>query len=235
MRVRHWVYKSKVDWKSLKGPYTSRVPIARMRALLEYEAMADPETQRRFEGWARGEYRDVRFEVDLAIARKMGRYFQLPRYGAPALKRFFKEAAKLEAAGSHREAIRIYKDLAEAIGVHMDLIPDRDGDCQLAIQTALESIPKCVRAAGMDDAERQKEIKYLAEWSMRVIDWFATHYGEALLGVCRDDGDLDVWERALDDPPRVEDGYSGPSSYGAGVLRKMLDRRRKDLERRRDG
>ena len=87
-----------MDWKNLQGPYTTRVPIARVRALLEYEAMADPETEERFGSWARGECRDTRFEVDLAIARKMGRYFELSRYGEPSLGRFFKEAAKLEKA-----------------------------------------------------------------------------------------------------------------------------------------
>ena len=225
MRVRGWVYESRVDWKSVKGPYTSRVPIACVRALLEYEAKADPGTRERFERWARGDCRDVRFEVDLAIARKMGRDFDLPRYASPNLNRFFKEARKLEEAGSHIAAARTYKDVTEALGVHMDFIPDKSGDCYYMMKESLEGISRCVRAAGLDDSGRRSEIRYLAEWSMRVIDWFAADYGEALAEVCQDAGDLDVWEGVLDDPPEVEDGYSGPSSYGAGELRKKLEAR----------
>ena len=42
MRIRHWVYRASVDWKSARGSYTGRVPIARAMAPLKYEAMADP-------------------------------------------------------------------------------------------------------------------------------------------------------------------------------------------------
>lgn len=231
MRVRGWVHESKVDWKSVKGPYTSRVPIACMRVLLEYEAMADPGTRERFERWARGDGRDIRFEVDLAIARKMGRYFDLSRYASPNLKRFFKEARKLEEAGSYMDAARIYKDVTEAIGVHMDFIPDKSGDCSYMMVNALEGVARCVRAAGLGDAERREEIRYMAEWSMRVIDWFAADYGKALANMCQDAEDLDTWEKVLDAPPEVEDGYSGPSSYGAAEIRKKLKGRRRILSR----
>ena len=180
MQVREWVYRIKVDWKSVQGPYTTRVPIARMKALLEYEAMADPDTRRRFEGWARGDYRDIRFEVDLAIARKMGRDFSLSRYGRPKLERFFKEAEKHSDAGSYRKAIQTCKGVTEALGVHMDLIPDKSGDCYTYMTDALSMMAECVQAAKMDDAERRKEIRYLAEWSMRVIDWFGEGYRDAL-------------------------------------------------------
>ena len=227
MRVRAWVYESKVDWKNVKGPYTSRVPIACMRVLVEYEAMADPETRERFEKWARGDCRDTRFEVDLAIARRMGRDFSLSRYGAPNLKRFFKEARKLEESGAHMDAAQIYKDMTESIGVHMDFIPDKSGDCSYMMEEALEGISKCVQAAGLDDARRQEEILYMSTWSMRVIDWFADNYGDALADMCQNSDDLDVWEHALDNPPEVEKDYSGPSSYGAERLRKKLEERRK--------
>lgn len=230
MQVRTWVYMSKVDWKSVKGPYTRRVPIACMRALIEYEAKADPETRRRFERWARGDCRDIRFEVDMAIARKMGRYFELSRYGAPNLKRFFKEASKLEESGSHMAAAQVYKGVTESIGVHMDLIPDKGGDCSYMMEEALEGIARCVRAAGLDDAGRREEIRYMAEWSMRVIDWFAAGYGEALSDICQDAADLDLWEGMLDDPPEVEDGYSGPSSSGERDLREKLEARRKKAD-----
>ena len=230
MRVRDWVYEATIDWKSVQGPYTKRVPIACMRALLEYEAMADPGTQERFARWARGECRDIRFEVDLAIARKMGNHFSLSAYASPNLDRFFKEAAKMEKAGSYMAAARIYKDVAESIGVHMDLIPDKSGDCQYWISEALEGIVRCVNAAQLDPAERRDEVRYLAEWSMRAIDWFATDYGDALSAICQDAADLDIWEAVLDNPPVVESGYSGPSGYGAGNLRKILESRRKRLD-----
>lgn len=227
MRVRGWVYRSKVNWKKVKGPYTSRVPIARMRALLEYEAMADPETQTRFEGWANGEYRDIRFEVDLAIARKMGRHFELSRYGSPNLRRFFKEAEKKIKAGSYQEAILIFKGITESLGVHVDLIPDKSGICYTMMQEALEEMGKCIHAAYQDDeVKRRIEIKYLAEWSMRVVDWYTPEYGPALKTVCQNTGDLDVWEAVLDDPPEVEDDYSGPSWCGSRDLRKILDKQR---------
>ena len=229
MRVRGWVHRAKVDWKNVKGRYTSRVPIACMRALLEYEAMADPDTQRRFEGWARGEYRDIRFEVDLSIARKMGRYFELPRYSGPNLARFFKEAAKLEKAGSYRDAIEIYKGVSESIGVHMDLIPDKGGDCAYMMIDALENIAKCVLAAGLDDAGRREYIRYMADWSMRVIDWYTDEYGKALASICQNHEDLDLWEGILDDPPQVEPDYSGPSETGMREIRKILAARRKSM------
>lgn len=231
MRVRSWVYRSKVDWKSLQGPYTSRVPIACMRVLLEYEAMADPETEERFGRWARGECRDTRFEVDLAIARKMGRHFELSRYGKPSLDRFFKEAAKLEKAGSYMEAAKIYKDIAESLGVHMDFIPDKDGYCSYIMTEALEKIAKCVLAAELDDAGRRAQIKYLAEWSMRAIDWFGDDYAGALRSICQDEEDLKVWEEILDNPPHVEPDYSGPSSVSSEAGRSSLAARRKEIGR----
>lgn len=230
MQIRTWVYRSKVDWKSVKGPYTSRVPIACMRVLLEYEAKADPETRERFERWARGDCRDIRFEVDLSMARKMGRYFELPRYGAPNLERFFKEARKLEESGSHMAAAQVYKGVTESIGVHMDFIPDKGWHCSYMMTEALEGIARCVRAAGLGEAERREEIRYMAEWSMRVIDWFAADYGEALSDMCQDAADLDLWEGVLDDPPEVEDGYSGPSGSGARDLREKLEARRKKAD-----
>ena len=216
MRVRGWVYESKADWKNVEWPYTGRIPIACLRTLLEYEAMADPGTRARFGRWARGDCRDVRFEVDLAIARKMGRDFQLSRQASPNLNRFFMEACKLERAGSYQDAARIYKGVTEAIGVHMDLMPDKGGGCHRMMRDALKSISWCVQAAGLDDAGRREEIRYLAEWSMRVIDRFAADYGEALADICRDVEDLDVWQSVLDDPPDVEDGYSDPQAVAPG-------------------
>ena len=227
MLVRDWVYKATIDWKSVQGPYTKRVPIARMRALLEYEAMADPGTQERFARWARGECRDIRFEVDLAIARKMGNDFSLSAYASPNLNRFFKEATKMEKAGSHTAAAHIYKGVAESIGVHMDLIPDEGYHCQYWISEALEGIVRCVNAAQLDPAGRRTEVRYQAEWSMRVIDVFATDYGDALSAICQDAADLDILETVLDNPPVVESGYSGPSEYSADNLRKILKSRRK--------
>ena len=228
MQVRSWVYRSKVDWKNVKGPYTSRVPIACMRVLLEYEAMADPETQERFERWARGDGRDIRFEVDLAIARRMGRYFDLSRYDTPNLNRFFKEALKMEKAGSHMDAARVYKGMTESIGVHMDFIPDKSGDCSYMMREAIEGIARCVQAAGLDDAGRQKEIRYMAEWSMRVIDWFAEDYANALADMCQNTKDVDIWEGVLDDPPEVERNYSGPSICSSDTYREKIEEWRRD-------
>lgn len=231
MKVRGWVYRSKIDWKNLQGPYTSRVPINHMRVLLEYEAMADPDTQRRFERWARGECRDIRFEVDLAIARKMGRDFSLSRYGSPNINRFFKTASKLANNGSYQEAIHIYKGITESIGVHMDFIPDKSGDCSYDMRMALLEMAKCIRSADMDNAKRQEEIKYLAEWGMRVIDWYATNYADALHDICQTEKDLDIWESVLENPPKVEDDYSGPSHYGTEDLYKKLKERRKSFKK----
>lgn len=235
MHVRGWVYNAKVDWKAVQGPYTKRVPIAYMRALLEYEAMADPETQGRFEGWARGEYRDIRFEVDLAIARKMNRHFEVPGYTEPSLGRFIREAGKLEKAGSYMEAVRIYKGLTEAIGVHMDIIMDKGGYCTYTVPVALDNMVRCVGAAGLSDAQRREEIKYLAEWSMRVIDWFAEDYGDALCEMCQDADDLNVWEAVLDNPPQVEQSYSGPSRLSSETGRRLLGDRRESMARSRTG
>ena len=227
MRVRTWVYESKVDWKNVKGPYTSRVPIACIRVLIEYEAMADPDTQERFKRWARGDCRDIRFEIDLAIARRMGRDFMLSRYDSPNLKRFFKEADKLEKAGAHMDAVQIYKGITESIGVHMDFIPDRDGDCSYAMEEAIENITRCIQAARLDDDQRRKEIQYMAMWSMRVIDWFAPNYAEALAKICQDAKDIELWEYILDNPPEVEKNYSGASSLSVKNLREKLEERRK--------
>ena len=165
----------------------------------------------------------------------MGRRFELSRYGEPSLGRFLKEAAKLEKAGSYMEAAKIYKDLAEAIGVHMDFIPDKSGYCQITMVEALERIAKCVLAAELDDEGRRAQIKYLAEWSMRVIDWFGQEYAGALRSICRDEEDLKVWEEILDNPPHVESDYSGPSSISIEAGRKSLAARRKEIGRSTPG
>lgn len=162
----------------------------------------------------------------------MGRDFWLPRYASPNLNRVFKEAGKLEKSGAYMDAARIYKDVSEAIGAHMDLIPDKGGYCYHMMLDAIEGIVGCVLAAELDDARRREEIRYMAEWSMRVIDWFVVNYGDALSDMCQDVEDLDLWESVLNDPPKVEDDYSGPSSYGTEELRKRLEERRLVLRSR---
>lgn len=221
-----WVNKAKVNWKSVKGPHIPRVPISSIRVLLERDAMADPETRKRFEGWARGEYRDIRFEVNLEIARKLNRYATLSPYGYPSLNRFFKEADKLEKAGKYMESILIYRGISESIGIHMDFIPDHSGYCHTRMKVALDKMAKCILAADLDDDQRRKEIRYAAEWSMRVADLFGEIYAELLNSICLDEKDLDIWEEILDNPPKVEDGYYGPSSISVDNGRKVLMYRR---------
>ena len=77
-------------------------------------------------------------------------------------------------------------------------------------------------AAELDDTGRRAQIKYLAEWSMRVIDWFGDDYTKALSSICQDEEDLKVWEDILDNPPQVEPHYSGPSSVSIEAGLKSL-------------
>ena len=71
MVIRGWAKSTQVNWGKVVAPHAYRVPIRNLRELLWEESLADGNTQKRFELWARGAKREVRFEADTRIASEM--------------------------------------------------------------------------------------------------------------------------------------------------------------------
>ena len=121
-----WTDHAVVNWSKIEAPHAIGAPIRNLRLLLWDEALADHNTKERFEAWAKGEGRDVRFEADTRIAAEMKGGF-VPDYNYLDLYDIQKEA---EAASKDHpdRAVGIYMGLTESLGVHFNGIDDSSGE-----------------------------------------------------------------------------------------------------------
>ena len=203
MVIRGWARHAAVDWNRVVAPMGMRVRMADLRKLLWEESLADGNTKERFEAWARGDGRDVRFEVDTRIASEM-KGGVVPDYNDLDLYDIQKEAEDEE---DYRldNAESLYMGITESLGIHYNMIDDSDGSFWPLFEECMEAMGRCIKRQKLSAEERRRRVGYLASWSVVVFSDFMTYYEQELENLCEDVEDLKVWRGALDAELNAED------------------------------
>ena len=231
MVIRGWARHATVDWTSVVAPHAMRAPINNLRHLLWDETLADGNTQKRFEKWARGDRRDVRFEVDTLIASEMKSGF-VPDYNGLDLYDVQREAESAVKDWPER-AEAIYMGLTESLGVHYPVIDDSGGEFWPLFEKCMESMSDCIRRQKISTEDRQWRIEYLAGWSLVVFSDFMGYYEKALTALCTGVEDLGVWKEVLEAELRSDD-TGDRSCYWAADKAQIGEALARVLERMRD-
>lgn len=224
MVVHGWAKYATVDWKKVVGRWVKRVPIRELRPLLWYESMADGNTQKRFESWARGENRDIRFEVDTRIVKEMKGGF-VPDYNRLNLYVVQREAKSKEEKDPSTAEI-IYMGLSESLAIHIQSIDDSSGTFWPMFEECIEAIGNCIRRQELSAEDKRWRIEYLAGWSAVAFSDFVVYYEKLLTELCTDAGDLDVWKKALEDELHNDDAEERDCNWAVSKegIRNMLER-----------
>ena len=196
MIIRGWARHARVDWKSVIGPNIMRVQMDNLRYLLSEETLADINTQNRFEAWARGDHRDVRFEVDTLIASEMKGGF-VPDYNGLYLHGIQSEIESV-AEQDPETATLMYMGITEALGIHYEMIDDSSGDFWPLFEECVQALGDCIRQQNPSADERKQFIAYLAYWSQVVFSDFMEYYEKQLAELCTSTEDLYVWKGILE-------------------------------------
>ncbi len=208
-----WIRNAKVDWKHLKGRHMIRAPVANIRLLLRDEDELDGNTQERFEAWARGDCRDVRFEIDTRIASEM-KHGVVPDYHNLDFYSHSSDADAMMREGYLNIAAWMYKGMTESIGMHYEILDDSMGDIWPFFEECMENLGKCVAGQDLSVEERCKNIKYLVGWSMVVFGDFMVYYDKVLEQLCADMEDLEIWKGVLEASLAEEEGaFHGGNHY----------------------
>lgn len=196
MVTKGWAKRATVNWKRVIAPHAIRVPIRNLRELLWEETLADGNTQKRFEAWAAGDRRDVRFEADTRIAAEMKHGF-VPDYNHLSLYEIQMEAEDLE-KDYPGLAESLYMGLTESLGVHYNMIDDSMGDFWPLFEECMAAMGGCIQRKNLTGEEKRWRIEYLAGWSTAVFEDFMEYYEKELAWLCVDVEDLDLWRRVLE-------------------------------------
>ena len=209
-----------MDWKRLNGKHMIRVPVANIRLLLRDEDELDGNTQERFEAWARGDYRDVRFEIDTRIASEM-KHGVVPDYHDLEFYSHSSDADALMRKGCMDVAAWTYMGMTESIGIHYEILDDSMGDIWPFFEECIENLGKCIIGQNLSTDERRKRVRYLAGWSMVVFEDFMVYYDKVLEQLCVDIEDLEIWKGFLESALAKKDNTSyGRSPYFKGHIQK---------------
>lgn len=228
MVARGWTKYATVDWKRVVARHAVRAPIKNLRELLWEETLADGNTQKLFEAWARGDARHVRFEADTRIASEMKSGF-VPDFSDLDLYDIQEEA---EQASKDRPemAERIYMDLTESLGVHINRIDDSSGTFWPLFEECMEGMSDCIKRQKISTTERRWRIEYLASWSLVVFSDFMEYYEKVLTELCMDVEDLKIWKGELEAELRRDDIENRDCYWAAskkqieGALKRVLKR-----------
>lgn len=228
MVIRGWARHATVDWKSVVAPHAMRVRVDNLRHLLWEETLADGNTQKRFEAWARGDCRDVRFEADTLIASEMKDGF-VPDYNGLDLYGISREAESV-AKDLPERAESIYMGLTESLGVHYNMIDDSGGTFWPLFEECMEAMGDCIGRQKISAEDRRWRIEYLAGWSLVVFSDFMTYYEKVLEELCTGVEDLNVWRKVLEAELRSDD-IEDRGCYWAASKAQIEDALARVLER----
>ena len=196
MVIDEWVKGVRVNWNMVVAPHAYRVPIRDLRKLLRHESLADGNTQNRFEAWARGDRREVRFEADTRIASEMKGGF-VPDYNHLNLYDIRDEAKDAERDDPER-AEWIYRGLTESLGIHFSIIDDSGGEFWPLFEECMVAMGNCIKQHNLSDEDRLWWIRYLAGWSLAVFPDFMTYYEREIERLCTDAAHLEAWRDVLE-------------------------------------
>ena len=170
--------------------------------------------------WARGDYRDVRFEIDTRIASEM-KHGVVPDYHDLEFYSHSSDADALMRKGCMDVAAWTYMGMTESIGIHYEILDDSMGDIWPFFEECIENLGKCIIGQNLSTDERRKRVRYLAGWSMVVFEDFMVYYDKVLEQLCVDMGDLEIWKGFLESALAKKDNTSyGRSSYFKGHIQK---------------
>ena len=203
MVIRGWTKSAHVNWDKVVAPHAYRVPIRNLRELLWEETLADGNTQERFERWAGGARREVRFEVDTRIAAEMKHGF-VPDYNDLSLYDIQREAEATERDDPKR-AEWIYMGLIESLGIHFNIIDDSGGEFWPLFEECMKAMGNCIKRQSLTDEERRWRIEYLAGWSLAVFSDFMEYYETELEILCISVPDLEAWRDTLAEELKSDD------------------------------
>ena len=203
MVAKGWTKRATVNWKLVVAPHAMRVPIRNLRELLWEEALADGNTKKRFEAWAAGDCRDVRFEADTRIAAEMKHGF-VPDYNDLSLYEIQQEAEDLEKSRPEW-AESIYMGLTESLGVHYNMIDDSMGDFWPLFEECMSAMGGCIRRQNPSGDEKRWRIEYLAYWSTVVFEDFMEYYEKELAKLCVGVEELNLWHSMLEYVLKADD------------------------------
>lgn len=234
MVVRGWAKTATVDWKRVVAPHAFRVPMRDLRQLLWDEDQVDGNTQKRFEAWARGDVRDVRFEVDTRIASEMKPGCGVPDYNDLDLYCVQNEAESLE-ADNPGLAESVYMGLTESLGMHYEMIDDSMGTFWPMFEKCLGAMSGCIRRQKLTAEDKEWRIEYYAGWSAAVFPDFMAYYERLLADLCTSSEDLNLWKRILVDKLQHADVCDSHRAYYHKPLLERMDARLQDKTKEENG
>lgn len=234
MAVHGWVKRATVDWKRIVAPHAIRSPIGNLRILLAAEECADGNTKDRFEAWARGDGRDIRFEADTRIASEMKGGW-VPDYNDLDLYDIQDEAEGMAAERPDLAEI-IYAGLTESLAIHIEGIDDSCGTFWPMFEECMESMGRCIERQNLDAAGRRNRIEYLSSWSLVAFTDFMKYYEKEIVKLCLDAEDCGAWARVLGAELRQPDIEDRRCSWAAhkSTIEETLERV-KEMSKEADG
>ena len=174
-----------------------QAPIASMRDLLSDDDLVNSNTQKRFEEWARGDYRNVHFEIDTRIASEMKRGF-VGDYNDLDFEAHRKDAAALMEEGLLDVASWVYRGVTESIGTHFNCMDDSGGYVWPFFEECMANLGKCIVGQNLQAEKKRQVIEYLAGWSLVTFEDFMAYYDRVLEQVCTSTDDLRLWGNILE-------------------------------------
>lgn len=199
MRIPEWIARASVDWDNIRAPHGQRAPISNLRELLRYEDRVDYGTRSRFEKWASGKVRDIRFEADTRIAALMiDGFIDDPRCLDLDFDGLRNEAKAASSAKMYTHAAMIYMGLIESLGVHIDRIDDSYAHFWTLFKECTEKVGECVTQSNFSDEEKRSIIWKLAMWSLVSFSDFMEYYEKVLTKLCINVEYLKVWRDTLE-------------------------------------
>ena len=185
-----------------------QAPIANMRELLWDEDAVDDSTQERFEEWARGGCRDIRFEIDTRIASEMKGGF-VGDYNDLDFEAHRNDAAALVKEGHLDAASWMYRGMTESIGIHFNRVDDSGGYAWPFFEERMADLGRCIVGQNLLAEKKRQTIEYLAAWSLITFEDFMVYYDRVLEQVCTGADDLRLWGNILESGLE-RDGKSTP-------------------------
>lgn len=221
MVVRGWVRHATIDWNSVRGCHMIRAPIASMRELLSDDDLVDGNTRKRFEGWARGDYRDVHFEIDTRIASEMkGGY--VGDYNDLDFEAHRKDAEALMEEGLLDVASWAYRGMTESIGTHFNCMDDSGGYVWPFFEECMDNLGRCIAGQNLQAEKKRQTIEYLAGWSLVTFEDFMGYYDRVLEKVCTSADDLRLWGDILKSGLDLDDR---PTPYDWDTAKMYIQKR----------
>lgn len=189
-------------------------PIANIRELLSDDDIVNYDTQKNFEDWARGDCRNIHFEIDTRIASEMERGV-VGDYNDLDFEAHRNDAATLMKDGYLDMASWMYRGITESIGTHFNRIDDSGGYVWPFFEECMTDLGKCIVGQNLLAEKKHQTIEYLASWSLVTFEDFMQYYDMVLEQVCTSVDELQLWANILESELERDDEESTPYHWNS--------------------